>query len=262
MLSLKGFTQRLPKVIARAAQEAYLAGRSFITVQDVEFALVWDPRSSASRSLVSVKADLDAIRTALKVDPDPSGPPKSHKPSIPPNEDTRLLLARAAEIAHQCGEKDAGTNHLLVATIEDPKSRMSRVLETQGISLAQIRELALKLRDSELTQADFTLPQSPEARRRLIHSFFRCDSIYEGCHSVLAEVLDGKVEDVPVHVFRLIECRYGSRCYVFYLPETVNGKTTWCMHLIPESGPDDSPAKVVSRTVKEMNESADSTGPV
>ena len=110
------FTARVREAVVRSAQHASEAGAAAVAPEHVLLGLLDDPGSVAVRALEAAGAPAGALRERLAAVPKAPGPGAGQ---LPFTATARLLLDRTLRESLRLGHNYVGTEHLLLALLED-----------------------------------------------------------------------------------------------------------------------------------------------
>jgi len=112
------FTPRVREAVVRSATHAGAAGATSVAPEHVLLALLDDPGSLAVRALEALEAPAAGLRERLAADR-PAGTPAAGGEHVPFTAASKLLLDRTLREALRLGHNYVGTEHVLLALLED-----------------------------------------------------------------------------------------------------------------------------------------------
>ena len=154
------YTEKARRVIFFARYEASQFGLPYIESEHLLLGLLREDKALTNRFLRS-HASVESIRKQIEAHTT-IREKVSTSVDLPLSNESKRVLAYAAEEAERLGHKHIGTEHLLLGLLREEKCFASEILQERGLKLAQIRdELA---RVPHATDAGKTAPQSsPES---------------------------------------------------------------------------------------------------
>jgi len=133
------YTEEARLVLFRARFEAQQSGSGRIEPEHLFLALaVEDP--VRLRQLLPAVANVESICREVR-DGLPSRDPHTEQ-DMPLSHPAKRVLAYGAEEAHKLGHRHIGNEHHLLGLLREPSS-VSRILETYGVRLEQVRQQIL-----------------------------------------------------------------------------------------------------------------------
>jgi hypothetical protein len=112
------FTPRVREAVVRSATHAGAAGATSVAPEHVLLALLDDPGSLAVRALEALEAPGAGLRERLAADR-PAGTAAAGGEHVPFTAASKLLLDRTLREALRLGHNYVGTEHVLLALLED-----------------------------------------------------------------------------------------------------------------------------------------------
>lgn len=104
-------------------------------------------RSLDAEALASLGIDLDAVRRATDAAFGPGALDQARRPSrrqLPMAEDTKRMLVGAVRHAHQHGEREITSGHMLVGILDQPDNCARTILTETGTDLQALRADVLR----------------------------------------------------------------------------------------------------------------------
>lgn len=132
------YTEPARRVIFFARYEVTELGGKTIEAEHLLLGLLREDRALAGRFLPSSGA-VDDIRAEIVAD---VGIPEKTSPyvDIPLSEECKNILRHALRDADELHHQQIGTEHLLLAVLEEEKSAAARILSARGLSPDSVRE--------------------------------------------------------------------------------------------------------------------------
>ena len=130
------FTPRVREAMVRSATHAGAAGATSVAPEHVLLALLDDPGSLAVRALEALEAPAAGLRERLAADR-PAGTPAAGGEHVPFTAASKLLLDRTLREALRLGHNYVGTEHVLLALLEDDGAAGS-ALRDAGVQRAPL----------------------------------------------------------------------------------------------------------------------------
>ena len=99
-------------------------------------------RSLDAEALASLGIDLDAVRRATDAAFGPGALDQAHRPrrrQLPMADDTKRTLMGAVRYAHQHGEREITSGHLLIGILDQPDNCARAILTETGTDLQALR---------------------------------------------------------------------------------------------------------------------------
>lgn len=109
------------------------------------------PCSLDAAALASLGIDLDAVRRATDAAFGPGALDQARRPSrrqLPMAEDTKRMLVGAVRHAHQHGEREVTSGHLLIGILDQPDNCARTILTETGTDLQALRADVLRRLDA------------------------------------------------------------------------------------------------------------------
>ncbi len=136
------YTEKARRVIFFARYEASTFGSPYIESEFLLLGILREDKHAVLRWLG--KGDWQAI---LRQDVEKrvhKGPKTSTSVDLPLSEDAKRVLGYAAQEAEQLSHQQIGTEHLFLALLREPESRVARMLAERGIDATTVRQTLAK----------------------------------------------------------------------------------------------------------------------
>jgi ATP-dependent Clp protease ATP-binding subunit ClpC len=149
------FTDRARRVVVEAQHEARALGHDYIGTEHLLLGLISEGGGVAAKALESLGVSAEALRERVVgiVGPGQESPP-THIPFTPQAKQVlRLSLAEALRLGHDY----IGTEHLLLALIQEQEGVAGRALADAGADLRRVRAEVVRL------LAEYQRRQNPDA---------------------------------------------------------------------------------------------------
>ena len=125
------------KAIMLAQEESRRMGHNFVGTEQILLGLIGEGTGVAAQTLKSLGVNLKDARIEVeKIIGRGSGSVKAEIPFTPK---AKRVLELASTEAHQLGDKEIATEHLLLALVREEEGVGARVLENMGVNLSQVR---------------------------------------------------------------------------------------------------------------------------
>ncbi len=165
------FTSRAKEIMVLAAREAQRLGRQQISTPDILLGLIREGRGVAMVALAMINLDLRQVVAAAEspaeIADDMPGDDGQYTAAV------RRMFKHAAEQADTLGDDAIGTEHLLLALLEDRQCQATHILAAMGVRADAVRTVLLSLLNSASDHAEESDlpgvgdPQAAAARSRL-----------------------------------------------------------------------------------------------
>src|SRR6202166_3931601 len=135
------YTEKARRVIFFARYEASQFGSPYIEAEHLVLGLLREDKALTNRflrshapvnSVESIRKQIEAHTTVREKVPT--------SVDLPLSDESKRVLAYAAEEAERLGHKHIGTEHLLLGLLREEKCFASEILQERGLKLAQIRD--------------------------------------------------------------------------------------------------------------------------
>lgn len=136
MTRFEKFLPETRAAIAGAVAEARRLDHNYVGTEHLLAGLVGEPNGRAGRVLAGAKLDLDQVRSAIERIIGRGAPPPTGEPGLSPR--ARRAIAFSSTAARRLGSATVGTEHLLLAVLQDHESIGVRVLQDLGGDPAQL----------------------------------------------------------------------------------------------------------------------------
>jgi ATP-dependent Clp protease ATP-binding subunit ClpC len=136
---LPRFDNFLPETraaIVGAVGEAKRLDHNYVGTEHLLAGLIAEPSGRASRVLTGAKLDLDRVRSAIELIVGRGDTPPTEEPGLTPR--ARRAIAFSSKAAERLGHASVGTEHLLLAVLQDDQSLGVRMLQTLQVDPAQL----------------------------------------------------------------------------------------------------------------------------
>src|SRR2546422_10411055 len=134
------YTEKARRVIFFARYEASQFGSPYIESEHLLLGIVREDKPLTTRFL---RSDMASIRKQIE-----SHTTIREKTStsvdLPLSNESKRVLAYAAEEAERLSQKQIGTEHLLLGLLREPRTFAVQLLNSQGLSLDTAREIVSK----------------------------------------------------------------------------------------------------------------------
>ena len=131
------FTQKAQNTLSRALSSARELGHTYVGSEHLLFALLTEKDSISARLLLSKGADPDKLKKSI-VELAGIGTPSRVSPSDMTPRVRKIIEASAAE-SEKSGTNYIGTEHLLMALLNERDSVGVRLLEAEGILPSELK---------------------------------------------------------------------------------------------------------------------------
>ena len=132
------YTEKARRVIFFARYEASQLGSPFIETEHVLLGLLREDKALTNRFLRS-HASVEAIRKQIEARPR-GGEKVSTSVDLPLSNESKRVLAYAAEEAEKLSNSHIGTEHLLLGLLREENCFAAEILRERGLRLSSIRE--------------------------------------------------------------------------------------------------------------------------
>jgi PEGA domain/Clp amino terminal domain, pathogenicity island component len=132
------YTEKARRVIFFARHEASQFGSPYIETEHLLLGLLREGKTLSNRFLRSPGA-VESIRKQIE-DHTMPGEKVSTSVDLPLSNESKNVLAYAAEEAERLGHKQIGTEHLLLGLLREEKCFAAEILHERGLRLSIIRE--------------------------------------------------------------------------------------------------------------------------
>ena len=141
----KGLTQRAQKILTVLAQEEAKRFHSDqLLPEHIIIALLKDGEGVAVKALQKAKVDLGEMQLEIERSL-PMGKGGLILGDVPPSKRGKKILEDSAAEARNMGHEYIGTEHLLLASSQEPDSAAARYLNHQKVDAAKLRELIIQI---------------------------------------------------------------------------------------------------------------------
>jgi ATP-dependent Clp protease ATP-binding subunit ClpA len=140
------FTSRAKEVLVLAAREAHRLGHQQLSTPHVLLALIREGRGVAMVALAMMNVDVRQMAEAAEKPPEmPDDLPDDNGQYTPA---VRRMFERAAGEADALGDDAIGTEHLLLAMLDDRQCQATQILSAAGVRADVVRTVLLSLLNS------------------------------------------------------------------------------------------------------------------
>ncbi len=161
----KGFTKRAQEIIIKVAQDVAKNYRATqLQPEHILLALLETKKSRAYRLLRAMDISIDDLRVVIEKSL-PKSKPGFVLGDIALSERTKKLLEDANEASHMLGYEYTGTEHLLVACLNDMGGKISRYLSEHSVTFEVLREEMESMRSEEQPMESANV-STPSKRKR------------------------------------------------------------------------------------------------
>jgi ATP-dependent Clp protease ATP-binding subunit ClpA len=140
------FTSRAKEVLVLAAREAHRLGHQQISTPHVLLALIREGRGVAMVALAMMNVDMRRVAEAAERPPEMADDMPNHDGHYTPA--VRRMFQRAAGEADALGDDAIGTEHLLLAMLDDGECQATRILSAAGVRADVVRTVLVSLLNS------------------------------------------------------------------------------------------------------------------
>ncbi len=136
------FNEKAIKVISLAQEEARRAGHNLVGTEYILLGLILEGSSNAAAILKDLGLTTHQVRERIE---QTTGKGAGFSPlNIPFTPKTKKLLEGAFQEARQLTNTSVEPEHILLAITNEPECLAAKIIEQQGLNLAQIRTLIIK----------------------------------------------------------------------------------------------------------------------
>jgi len=132
------YTEKARRVIFFARYEASQFGAPYIETEHLLLGLLREDKALAFRFLAT-QGNFESIRQQIET-ASPSRQPVSTSVDLPLSNESKRILAYAAEEAERLSHKWIGSEHLLLGTLREEKCFAAELLQERGLRLSAVRE--------------------------------------------------------------------------------------------------------------------------
>ena len=137
------FTDRARRVVVEAQHEARALGHDYIGTEHLLLGLISEGRGVGAKALESLGIGAEALRAAVAEIVEPrEQSPSAHIPFTPR---AKQVLRLSLEEARRFGHNYIGTEHLLLALIQERNGVAGQVLAATGADLERVRAEVVRL---------------------------------------------------------------------------------------------------------------------
>lgn len=146
------FTNRARVVLEKAEMEARAHGSGRVGTEHVVLGLLHEPEAIAGQAIRAQQVTLEQVREAAEAALPAPDAPATSPAHIPFDAESKKLLLLTTREALRLGHNFIGTEHILLALLEDPATAGAGILGGLGITKTDTEEF-VRLRLAELTAA-------------------------------------------------------------------------------------------------------------
>ncbi|MGV3709374.1 MAG: Clp protease N-terminal domain-containing protein [Gemmatimonas sp.] len=139
------FTERVRKVLHMAREQASALHHEYVGTEHILLGLLADNEGVAIAVLESMQIDRDALRATLLQIVQRGKEAQATGPDLPYTSRAKKVLELAMENARKLSHGYVGTEHLLMALIDEEKGIAAQVLIRAGATLAEVRSEATRI---------------------------------------------------------------------------------------------------------------------
>src|SRR5215813_533743 len=132
------YTEKARRVIFFARYEASQFGAPYIETEHLLLGLLREDKALAFRFLAT-QGNFESIRQQIET-ASPSRQPVSTSVDLPLSNESKRILAYAAEEAERLSHKWIGSEHLLLGILREEKCFAAELLQERGLRLSSVRE--------------------------------------------------------------------------------------------------------------------------
>jgi ATP-dependent Clp protease ATP-binding subunit ClpC len=139
------FTDRARRVVVEAQHEARKLGHNYIGTEHLLLGLIHEGNGLAAKALESLGISAAALREQVEVVVDTGDAPRSSSGHIPFTPRAKQVLRLALAEAQRLGHNYIGTEHLLLALIEEHDGVAGQVLAAAGADAERVRAEVVRM---------------------------------------------------------------------------------------------------------------------
>jgi ATP-dependent Clp protease ATP-binding subunit ClpC len=139
------FTDRARRVIVESQQEARGLGHNYIGTEHLLLGLIHEGNGVGAKALESLGISTAALRERVEEVVDTGAVPRASSGHIPFTPRAKQVLRLALAEALRLGHDYIGTEHLLLALIQERDGVAGQVLATAGADLGRVRAEVVRL---------------------------------------------------------------------------------------------------------------------
>ena len=144
------YTEKARRIIFFARYEASQLGSPYMETEHLLLGLLREDKALTSRFLPSY-ASVESIRRQIE-NQTTVRQAVSTSVDLPLSNESKRILAYAAEEAERLGHKQIGTEHLLLGLLREEKCFTAQMLEERGLRLSAVREQLARVEHSYVTE--------------------------------------------------------------------------------------------------------------
>jgi ATP-dependent Clp protease ATP-binding subunit ClpA len=184
------YTEKARRVVFFARYEASQYGSPYIETEHILLGILREDK--AITALVLPDGALESVRKRIEHQT-LKGPKNAVSVDLPLSNESKRVLAYAAEEAERLGHKHIGSEHLLLGLLRERKSFGALLLHDHGVELAKTRQILREIKPEG----------SPSGKTVTIHgAAWDADYIEEAakdCRSFFWQKQDFSASDVAIH---------------------------------------------------------------
>jgi Clp amino terminal domain, pathogenicity island component len=154
------YTEKARRVIFYGRYEASQFGSPYIETEHLLLALMREDKALTERCLHS-QVSVESIRKQIEART-PMREKLSTSVDLPLSNESKRVLAYAAEEAERLDHKHIGCEHLLLGLLREPRTLAAQLLNSQGLSLDAAREIVSKWRGASGTPHEVVMIHGKE----------------------------------------------------------------------------------------------------
>lgn len=178
------FTERVPKVLALAREEAMRLRHEYVAPEHLLLAILREGSGTAAKMLARRGVDLRALKQRIEETVKLGGARPHSGPDLPYTSSAKKVLELAMKEARELDHDHVGTGHLLLGLISEGRAIAAHVLAETGVTLEQCRRDLQGSHDA----AEQAAPPGAHARFQFSIDEKSNRSIYE---QIVAQVQEG-----------------------------------------------------------------------
>jgi ATP-dependent Clp protease ATP-binding subunit ClpC len=133
----ENFSDRARRVLVLAQEEARLLNHSFIGTEHILLGLIHEGEGVAAKALESLGISLEAVREKVEETIGMAGTAPSGSPPFTPR--AKKVLELSLREAAERGDREIGTEHLLLGLVREGQGVAVTVLESLGVDPISVR---------------------------------------------------------------------------------------------------------------------------
>jgi hypothetical protein len=141
-LTFDRFTPRSKVALDEGAKAAQRLGHGYVGTEHVLIGLLIDPDALSTKVLAPMGVTKEVVEAAIVAE-SPAGPPRIDEPPLTPL--ARDAVARSVREALTLGHNYVGTEHILLALIDDEMGLANKILAAKGVTAEAARAKVIEL---------------------------------------------------------------------------------------------------------------------